>query len=81
MRSLPLIPLLLCTLAAPALTSCQGEHGAAGPAAEEAEDPRPDIAVTLYQNGLELFMEYPAFAVGQESPLIAHFTDTSPSAG
>jgi RND family efflux transporter MFP subunit len=49
-----------------------GAHGHG----EEAEDPRPDNAVTLYQGGLELFMEYPALVVGQESPLIAHFTDT-----
>jgi RND family efflux transporter MFP subunit len=31
--------------------------------------------VTVYENGLELFMEYDAFVVGMESPLIAHFTD------
>jgi len=36
---------------------------------------RPTLSVTLYQSGLELFMEYPAFVVGQDSPLVAHFTD------
>lgn len=40
---------------------------------ESAE--RPDESVTAYQSGLELFMEYPAFVVGESSPLIAHFTD------
>jgi cobalt-zinc-cadmium efflux system membrane fusion protein len=48
--------------------------GASGNGKEEAE--RPDESVTVYQNGLELFMEYPAFVVGEESPLVAHFTDT-----
>lgn len=42
---------------------------------EHAEGERPDLSVTLYQDGLELFMEYPAFVVGEESPLVAHFTD------
>jgi cobalt-zinc-cadmium efflux system membrane fusion protein len=36
----------------------------------------PSLSVTLYQNGLELFMEYPAFVVGKPSALVAHFTDT-----
>ena len=44
-----------------------GHHG--------AEDPRPGLTITLYQSGLELFMEYPALVAGQESPLVAHFTD------
>lgn len=43
---------------------------------DEAEDLRPDNAITLYQGDLELFMEYPSLVVGQESALIAHFTDT-----
>ena len=42
---------------------------------EEAEDPRPDLSFTVYNDGLELFMETPAFVVGQASPLVAHFTD------
>src|SRR5688500_17330882 len=42
---------------------------------EEADGERPDLSVTLYQDGLELFMEYPSFVVGEESPLVAHFTD------
>ena len=49
------------------------EHGREN---EPAEDPRPDLSVTLYQGALELFMEYPAFVAGTESPLVAHFTDT-----
>jgi cobalt-zinc-cadmium efflux system membrane fusion protein len=44
---------------------------------EPAEDPRPGQTVTLYQGALELFMEYPAFVVGAESPLVAHFTQTT----
>jgi cobalt-zinc-cadmium efflux system membrane fusion protein len=42
---------------------------------EEADDERPDESVTVYADGLELFMEYPAFVVGEDSPLVAHFTD------
>jgi len=38
---------------------------------------RPGLSVTLYQSGLELFMEYPALVVGEPSPLVAHFTDAS----
>jgi cobalt-zinc-cadmium efflux system membrane fusion protein len=53
-----------------------GEHGHPhdGGHEEEAVE-RPDLSVTAYQDGLELFMEYPAFVVGQPSPLVAHFTD------
>ncbi len=42
---------------------------------EEPEDLRPDLSFTIYADGLELFMETPAFVVGQDSPLVAHFTD------
>ncbi len=73
------LPLALLPLAL-LLGSCGADEHAAGHP-EEPEDPRPDLAVTLYQGGLELFMEYPAFVVGEPSPLIAHFTDTSPEAG
>ena len=51
-----------------------GEHGHGEHGHDTEEDERPDIAVTLYQGHLELFMEYPAFVVGMDSPLIAHFT-------
>lgn len=51
-------------------------HGGHGHGQSGAEDPRPGIAVTRYEGPLELFMEYPAFVVGQASPLVAHFTDT-----
>ena len=50
-----------------------GHHHGAGP--EALEDLRPDETVTLYQGSLELFMKYPAFVSGSESPLVAHFTD------
>jgi RND family efflux transporter MFP subunit len=32
------------------------------------------VAVTLYQNGLELFAEWPPFVVGQTSKAVLHFT-------
>jgi RND family efflux transporter MFP subunit len=52
-----------------------GAHGHEQGGAASAEPERPDLAVTVYQDGLELFMEYPALVVGQPSPLVAHFTD------
>ncbi len=68
------------------LVACRGDHshgehsheggGHTHGHGEEADDPRPGNAVTRYQDGLELFMEYPSFVVGQDSPLVAHFTDT-----
>lgn len=48
-------------------------HAKAPSGAVEPE--RPGNSVTAYQDGLELFMEYPALVVGQPSPLVAHFTD------
>ncbi len=70
--------LLGTLLACEKLHHDEAEHGAHGHphGAEAAEEPRPDLSVTLYQGPLELFMEYPAFVTGAESPLIAHFTDT-----
>lgn len=66
----------------PACTGLTDEHGRDAAEGEaDGEDARPDIAVTLYQGPLELFMEYPAFVVGQDSPLIAHFTDTRDDLG
>ena len=45
-------------------------------AAEHAAAPEPPtLDVTVYESGLELFMEYPSFVVGADSPLVAHFTD------
>lgn len=55
-----------------AALGCAGLHEHAS---EEAEDPRPTETVTVYADGLELFLEYPAFVVGLESPLVSHFTD------
>jgi RND family efflux transporter MFP subunit len=74
-----LLPLLLLALACGGHEHAHegdGAHGHGHGHGEAAEDPRPDLAVTLYQGGLELFMEHPAFVVGMASPLIAHFTDT-----
>lgn len=48
-------------------------HDAAPPAVGGPE--RPSHAVTAYEDGLELFLEYPAFVVGEASPLVSHFTD------
>lgn len=81
MRALLLLLLLLvpCSVSGLACGGLPGDHDHAAEGddhgQEAAEDPRPGLTVTLYQAGLELFMEYPAFVVGQESPLIAHFTD------
>jgi membrane fusion protein, heavy metal efflux system len=60
------------------LVACSEEDHAHGPNGEhpnEQAPERPALSVTLYQSGMELFMEYEAFVVGEESPLIAHFTD------
>lgn len=67
--SLPLLSLVF-------LVGCEGEHSehAHTHAAEEAKEP-PTLDVTVYEGGLELFMEYPSFFVGADSPLVAHFTD------
>ncbi|WP_338870892.1 efflux RND transporter periplasmic adaptor subunit [Myxococcus stipitatus] len=81
------IAALVCALAA----SCK-EHGHShdgqdprvhdeGGAPAVAEKPRPDVSITTYQDGLELFMEYPALVVGQPSPLVAHFTDARDADG
>lgn len=50
-----------------------GDGHAQRPPTAEAE--RPDLSVTKYEDGLELFMEYPALVAGMPSALIAHFTD------
>ena len=54
-----------------------GDHAPHGPAAPE----RPTLDVTVYESGLELFMEYPAFVVGTDSPLVAHLTDARDAEG
>ena len=87
-RSLLLVLSLACMLACKRAPSDhehgagQGhEHGHEHGAASSGEPERPDESVTVYQDGLELFMEYPAFVVGQPSPLVAHFTDARDSNG
>ena len=50
------------------------DHGHAH--GEAPADEPPTLDVTSYESGLELFMEYPSFVVGTESPLVAHFSDT-----
>ncbi len=79
----PRFHLLLCThLSMVGLAACHshpGDHdhdeAGHGDHGHAEEDPRPDLSWTVYESGLELFMEAPAFVVGQTSPLIAHFTD------
>ena len=70
-------PLLLWSACLAALGGC-GDHahdaGHDHPH-EEAEDARPGLSFTVYADGLELFLETPAFVVGQPSPLVSHFTD------
>jgi len=75
-------PFLLCLVFCCALVACkQSPHSHEGEAGHEhgqaptGEPERPGLSVTVYQDGLELFMEYPALVVGQPSPLVAHFTD------
>jgi RND family efflux transporter MFP subunit len=51
------------------------EHGHAHGGAAPSEPERPDLSITVYQSGLELFMDFPALVVGQPSALVAHFTD------
>ncbi len=72
-------PLSWVAALAAALFACEAhehEHGHEhGEGAAVAEDPRPGLSFTVYADGLELFMETPAFVVGQPSPLVAHFTD------
>lgn len=66
-------------LAASLVLGCAAPH--APHDAEAPEDARPGLSFTVYADGLELFLETPAFVVGQPSPLVAHFTDArSPEA-
>lgn len=80
-RSFLLTFTLCCALAAckEGSHSHDGEaghsHGAEHGQAPSGEPERPGLSVTRYQDGLELFMEYPSLVVGQPSPLVAHFTD------
>ncbi|HYO59506.1 efflux RND transporter periplasmic adaptor subunit [Archangium sp.] len=51
------------------------EHGHEHGGAASTEPERPGLSITVYESGLELFMEFPTLVVGQPSPLAAHFTD------
>lgn len=42
---------------------------------------RPTLHVTRYQSGLEVFIEHPALAVNEPSPLVAHVTDARDARG
>lgn len=67
--------LLSFALASCCLLACKEAPRGQGAQAPSGQEERPGLSVTLYQAGLELFMEYPALVVGQPSPLVAHFTD------
>ena len=58
------------------LWACKPQHGhdAGGGHSEKAAPARPPVSVTLYQSGLELFLESPALVKNAPSPLAAHFT-------
>ena len=61
---------------------CASPFGAHEHAHEpEEEDPRPGLSFTVYADGLELFLETPAFVIGQDSALVAHFTDARDADG
>jgi cobalt-zinc-cadmium efflux system membrane fusion protein len=70
--------MLGCLLVAVLPFACGEGHDASDHAGHDHDHgpARADVSVTLYEAGLELFMEYPAFVVGHDSPLVAHFTDT-----
>ncbi|MDP2340995.1 MAG: efflux RND transporter periplasmic adaptor subunit [Deltaproteobacteria bacterium] len=70
------LPLLLSVQLLHACHDHEGEHGHDHAAADADADEPPTLDVTVYEGGLELFMEYPSFIVGRESPLVAHFSDT-----
>lgn len=52
-------------------------HGAHGHAHGAEEDPRPGLVFTLWDAQTELFVEFPALVVGQESRFAAHLTRLS----
>jgi membrane fusion protein, heavy metal efflux system len=75
---------LAVALGGPLTSACDHAHkdGDEHPEVSDTKEPeRPAHAVTVYENGLELFMEYDAFVVGMESPLVAHFTDARDAEG
>jgi RND family efflux transporter MFP subunit len=70
-RPFVVLPFVLLPLVACPPHEDHDHNHAAG---TEAPEP-PTLDVTVYENGLELFMEYPSFVVGTDSPLVAHFSD------
>ncbi len=68
--------LLLLTV----LASCghhDHSHDAAGHAHTSADIERPTVAVTLWTDRTELFMEYPVFVAGESGRAAIHVTDLS----
>jgi RND family efflux transporter MFP subunit len=83
-RLLPALLTVSCLLAckqAPHRHEDGQEPGHTHGEAASREPERPGLSVTVYQDGLELFLEYPALVVGQPSPLAAHFTDARDANG
>lgn len=81
MNSTRLLTLALACLLAAGCKEASHGHDHHGGAPHDhhhshGHEERPTLSVTVYQGGLELFMEYPALVVGQPSPLVAHLTDT-----
>ena len=56
------------------LAACRGGHTSAP--APEAQEP-PTVAVTIWTDKTELFMEYPPLVAGQEASFHIHLTDLS----
>lgn len=74
----PLFAFLLCLLTLGCTRDAHppeenGEHGHG----HDEEDPRPGLVFTLWDAQTELFVEFPALVVGQESRFAAHLTRLS----
>ena len=81
MRVLQFITILLVALVATAVAGGEHGHGEAGhggDAGHEDEHARggesPSVAVTLWTDGMELFMEYPVLVANEPGRFIIHLT-------
>jgi len=73
MKALKYIAVLTVLLAVMAWSEGDHDHGAAGHDQAGAEE-RPGIAVTLWTENMELFMEYPVITVNTPGRFIIHLT-------
>lgn len=71
------LALLLCLAACNRDAHPPEDHGDHGHGHDAAEDPRPGLVFTLWDAHTELFVEFPALVVGQESRFAAHLTRLS----